>query len=102
VLELRLMHLFADDPAQPLVADRAEDVIDVLLFALAHQLFTAEAGIGVQDDLYSRPALTQLSYDATYFFNRTGGCILVGRPERAGSLLFRSVPKREWRVLSLA
>ena len=78
---VRLMHLGADDPAQPLVAPQAEDVIDAVVFAPGHQRFTAEPGLGPQHDLYLRPTPTQLRNDAACFLNRTRGRILVGRTE---------------------
>jgi hypothetical protein len=51
------MHLGADDPAQPLVALQAEEVIDAVLFSPTHQRFAAEPGVGAQHDLHFRPAL---------------------------------------------
>src|SRR3954463_1114981 len=56
VVAFGLMHLSADDPAQPLIALQAEDIIDLVLFAPAHQPLAAEARVGAQDDLHLRPA----------------------------------------------
>jgi hypothetical protein len=57
------VHLGADDPAQPLVAFQAGDIIDLVLFALFHQFFATEAGVGSLHDLHLGPALADLSQD---------------------------------------
>ena len=79
--DTRLLHLGADDLLQPLIARQAEDVIDMVCFAPAHQFFAAEAGVGAQHDLHFGPALAQLRHDAAHFFDRARSRILVGRPQ---------------------
>jgi hypothetical protein len=58
-----LMHLGADDLCQPFVPRQAEHIVDMILFAPAHQVFAAEAGVGAEHDLHPRPALPQLRHD---------------------------------------
>jgi hypothetical protein len=74
------MHVDADDPAQPLVPRQAEQIIDMVGLAPAHQFLTAEARVSPEHDAYFRPARTQLLYDAADLFDRAGSSILVGRP----------------------
>ena len=68
--QLSLMHLGADDLSQPFITRQAEHIVDMILFAPAHQLFTAEAGVALRTML-TRPALPQLRRDATDLFNET-------------------------------
>ena len=76
-----LLHLGADDLLQPLVARQAKQVIHLVGLAPAHQLFAAEAGVGAQHDPGLRPSLPQLGNDAAHFLHRSGGSVLVGRPQ---------------------
>ena len=79
--DARLLHLGADDLAEPLVARQPEQVINGVGLAPGHQFFAAEAAVGAQHDAYLGPSLTHLSYDATYFLLRTRSRVLVGRPQ---------------------
>ena len=76
-----LLHLGADDLCQPLVARQAKQVVHAVGLAPAHQLFAAEAGVGAQHDARFGPAPAHLSYDATYFLDRSGGRVPVSRPQ---------------------
>jgi len=75
------MHLGTDDPAQPLVAGQAEQIIDMVGLAPAHQFFSAEARVGPQHEAHLGPALTQLGHDTFHLFDRTCGRVVVGGPE---------------------
>ena len=81
VLKLCLARLSADDLAQAFVARQAQDIIDTVLFAPAHQLLATEAGVGAEHDVDHRPAGAQLPDDALHFRDRTSRRVLIGRPE---------------------
>src|ERR1035438_7106049 len=94
--DLSLMHLVADDLAQPLVPRQSEQIIDMVGLAPAHQFFAAEAAGGPTPAAHIGTALTQLRYDTAARFDRTGSRVLVGRPEpRTQQLVTREDIQRQ-------
>lgn len=84
----RLLHLWFDEAPQPLVACEAEHVLHAVLFAPGHQLFAAEAGVGPQNDLHFRPAVSNLFHQALHFrFTACRGILIGGAQTRTQQVL---------------
>ena len=62
---------FVDLGEQAGVAGEAEEVVDAVVFAPAHQLVAGEAGVRPQQDLDPGPALANLGDDARHLLDRT-------------------------------
>src|SRR3954462_12887727 len=78
----RLGHLGVDALAEPLIPCQSEDVVDLIGLTPTHQIVSAEAGVGAQQDPHFWPARTNLLDDALDFFPaaRRGICIRWPQP----------------------
>jgi hypothetical protein len=75
---------FVDLGQQAGGASEAEDVVDAVVFAPAHQLVAGEAGVRPQQDLDRGPALPNLGDDAGDLLGGAGGGVDVGAPGLGG------------------
>jgi hypothetical protein len=81
VRALRQYQFTFDGAGETRMAREPEDVVNAVVFALIHKVFTNKAAVGSQDDAQVGPALADLRHDARDLLFGAVGRILVGASE---------------------
>src|SRR5579863_10587053 len=77
----RFLHLRIDAAPQPVVARKAQQVADAVVFAPLNQILPAETRVAADGDVHLRPGLPDLTDDPLHLLPASGRGVLIGRSQ---------------------